>query len=44
MPPRHPKSLAASVALPAWLLALDPTLAIVNVTYAQDLSDKFARD
>ncbi len=44
VPPRHLKSLAASVALPAWLLGHDPTLAIVNVTYAQDLSDKFARD
>ena len=44
VPPRHLKSLAASVALPAWLLGHDPTLAIINVTYAQDLSDKFARD
>ncbi len=44
VPPRHLKSLAASVALPAWLLGHDPTLAIVNVTYAQDLSEKFARD
>ena len=44
VPPRHLKSLAASVALPAWLLGHDPTLAIVNVTYGQDLSDKFARD
>ena len=31
-------------ALPAWLLGHDPTLAIVNATYAQDLSEKFARD
>ena len=44
VPPRHLKSLAASIALPAWLLGHDPTLAIVNVTYAQDLSDTFARD
>ncbi len=44
VPPRHLKSLAASVALPAWLLGHDPTLNIVNVTYAQDLSEKFARD
>jgi hypothetical protein len=44
VPPRHLKSLAASVALPAWLLGHDPTLAIVNVTYGQDLSEKFARD
>ncbi len=44
VPPRHLKSLATSVALPAWLLGHDPTLSIVNVTYAQDLSEKFARD
>ncbi len=44
IPPRHLKSLAASIALPAWLLGHDPSLAIVNATYAQDLSDAFARD
>ena len=44
VPPRHLKSLAASVALPAWLLGHDPALAVVNVTYGQELSDKFARD
>lgn len=44
IPPRHLKSLAASVALPAWLLGHDTTLAIINVTYGQELSDKFARD
>jgi len=44
VPPRHLKSLAVSIALPAWLLGHDPSLAVVNVTYGQDLSDKFARD
>jgi hypothetical protein len=44
IPPRHLKSLAASIALPAWLLGHDPRLQIVNATYAQDLSDAFARD
>jgi predicted phage terminase large subunit-like protein len=44
IPPRHLKSLASSVALPAWLLGQDPTKAIINVTYGQELSDKFARD
>ena len=44
VPPRHLKSLAASVALPAWLLGRNPSLAIINVTYGQNLSDKFARD
>jgi predicted phage terminase large subunit-like protein len=42
IPPRHLKSLAASIALPAWLLGHDPRLQIVSATYAQDLSDKFA--
>ncbi len=31
LPPRHLKSLAASIALPAWLLGHDPHAAIVNV-------------
>ena len=31
VPPRHLKSLAASVALPAWLLGHHPALAVVNV-------------
>jgi predicted phage terminase large subunit-like protein len=44
IPPRHLKSLAASIALPAWLLGHDPRLQIVNATYAQDLSEAFARD
>jgi predicted phage terminase large subunit-like protein len=44
VPPRHLKSLAASVALPAWCLGHAPDAAIVCVTYGQDLSDKFARD
>jgi predicted phage terminase large subunit-like protein len=44
MPPRHLKSLAASVALPAWQLGHRPDAAIICAAYAQDLSDKFARD
>ncbi len=44
VPPRHLKSLAVSVALPAWLLGHDPTLGVVNVSYGRELSDKFARD
>src|SRR6266508_2674439 len=43
MPPRHLKSHAVSVAFPAWLLGHDPTKQILSVTYAQDLSDNFAR-
>lgn len=44
VPPRHLKSLCASVALPAWLLGHDPTLQIICVSYGQDLADKLARD
>ena len=44
VPPRHLKSLCASIALPAWWLGHVPACAIINVTYGQDLSDKFARD
>ena len=43
MPPRHLKSLAASVIFPAWVLGHDPTKKILSVTYAQDLSDDLAR-
>ncbi len=42
--PRRLKSLAVSVALPAWLLGNDPALGIVGVTYGRELSDKFTRD
>jgi predicted phage terminase large subunit-like protein len=44
VPPRHLKSLTASIALPAFWLGHDPHAAIINVTYGQELSDKFARD
>jgi hypothetical protein len=44
VPPRHLKSLATSIALPAWVLGHDPGKAIINVTYGQGLSDKFSRD
>jgi hypothetical protein len=35
MPPRHLKSISASVAFPAWLLGHDPTREIICVSYAQ---------
>ncbi|KQS03551.1 hypothetical protein ASG11_04190 [Sphingomonas sp. Leaf357] len=38
VPPRHLKSIAASVALPAFLLGRDPTLRIMVATYSQDLA------
>ena len=44
VPPRHLKSICASIALPAWCLGHDPTKQIICVSYAQDLSDKLARD
>jgi hypothetical protein len=43
LPPRHLKSLMASIAFPAWCLGLDPSAQILCVSYAQDLADKLAR-
>ena len=44
LPPRHLKSLMASIAFPAWCLGHDPLAQILCVSYAQDLADKLARD
>lgn len=44
VPPRHLKSHCASIALAAWILGHDPAAQILCVSYAQDLSDKLARD
>src|SRR5499433_3149808 len=44
LPPRHLKSLIASVAFPAWCLGHDPSAQLLCVSYAQDLADKLARD
>jgi predicted phage terminase large subunit-like protein len=44
LPPRHLKSLMASVAFPAWCLGHDPSAQILCVSYAQELADKLARD
>lgn len=44
VPPRHLKSHTASIAFPAWVLGHDPTKQIIAISYAQDLSDKLARD
>ena len=43
MPPRHLKSLCASVALPAWVLGRDPTQKIVCASYSEDLASYFSR-
>src|SRR6202048_4579612 len=44
LPPRHLKSLLASIAFPAWCLGHDPSAQILCVSYAQDLAGKPARD
>jgi hypothetical protein len=44
LPPRHLKSLLASIAFPAWCLGHHPSAQILCVSYAQDLADKLARD
>jgi hypothetical protein len=43
MPPRLLKSHSTSITFPAWVLGHDPAKQILTVTYAQDLSDNFAR-
>jgi predicted phage terminase large subunit-like protein len=44
LPPRHLKSLMASIAFPAYCLGHDASAQILCVSYAQDLADKLARD
>jgi predicted phage terminase large subunit-like protein len=44
LPPRHLKSLLASVAFPAWCLGHAPSLQILCASYAQELADKLSRD
>src|SRR5215469_12526030 len=44
LPPRHLKSLLASIAFPAWCLGHDPSVQMLCISYAQDLADKLARD
>ena len=44
LPPRHLKSLLASIAFPAWCLGHDPSAQILCVSYAGELADKLARD
>jgi predicted phage terminase large subunit-like protein len=42
IPPRHGKSLFASVAFPAWLLGRDPTRKIICASYGDQLSRDFS--
>jgi len=43
MPPRHLKSISASVAFPAWLLGRDPSKQIMCASYSADLASDFSR-
>jgi predicted phage terminase large subunit-like protein len=44
LPPRHLKSLTASVAFPAFVLGHDPSQRIVTLSYGSELSDKHSAD
>ena len=44
VPPRHLKSICASVAFPAWALGHDPSLRIIAASYSADLARKHATD
>ena len=44
IPPRHGKSISASVAFVAWLLGHNPSERVVAISYGADLALKFARD
>jgi predicted phage terminase large subunit-like protein len=44
LPPRHFKSMCASVALPAFLLGHNPSAQIICASYGQDLAEKLAKD
>ena len=43
IPPRHGKSLWASLLLPSWYLGRNPHKAIMASSYGQELSDDFGR-
>jgi predicted phage terminase large subunit-like protein len=44
VPPRSLKSICASVAFPAWILAHDPSARIICISYSADLAARHARD
>jgi predicted phage terminase large subunit-like protein len=44
LPPRSLKSFIVTICLPAWLLGHYPSLAIVAVSYSDELARKFSRD
>jgi hypothetical protein len=44
VPPRHLKSVCASVALVAWMLGRDPGLKVIVASYGEDLARRHAAD
>jgi hypothetical protein len=44
LPPRYLKSICASVALPAWILAHNPTKRIICLSYTSELAAKNSRE
>jgi hypothetical protein len=44
VPPRHLKSIIASVALPAWYLGHNPSERVVAVSYSAELAKTHAND
>lgn len=44
LPPRSLKSIAASVAFPAWLMGRNPRMRILAVSYTEGLAEKLALD
>lgn len=44
VPPRHLKSLLASIALPAFYLGNNPAAQIICISYGIELAEKLARD
>ncbi len=44
VPPRHLKSICASVAFPAWAFGHDPSLRIIAASYSTELARKHALD
>jgi predicted phage terminase large subunit-like protein len=42
MPPRHLKSISASVALPAWLMGRDPSFKVMVASYGEELAREHA--
>jgi hypothetical protein len=43
VPPRHGKSEMVSVAAVAWMLGIDPSLKIMNISYGYDLLNKVSK-